>query len=130
MAITLKSNRQYPLVAVADFAFVGSALVSGIAQNAVEVPAGSTITAVAVVIDTVFDSVTSDVIDVTGGGTTAAAVNAQATGYTAGTVDGSVNAATTYVTVEWTGVGGSTSAGAGRLIVEYVIDERDNENQG
>jgi hypothetical protein len=129
MAIKKSSNRQYTLTASQAITFDEVVGLSGVAQPAVQLPAGSSVLSCSVVIDTAFNS-TTDAMAVTGGGTTVTVSNAKSTGRTAGTVSGVVNAQDTDVTLAWTGTGGAPTSGAGRLIVSYVVNERSNENQG
>lgn len=128
----LTDARQYPLVAVASF--TQAELPTGVAVPAVQLPQGSVVTKIAVVIDTAFDSVTSDTIDV-GDASVAdrydSTVNAQTVGQDDGVPTGfETTSSEPEILLTNTQVGGEGSAGAGRLIVEYVIAGRHNENQG
>lgn len=131
MSILHTSGRQYVLLAEVEFTYDDFTGETGVALDALEVPAGSTILRGYIEITTAFDSATSDALDVAGGqGASAAAVDAQVVADTALTITNVENAVTGEVTIEWTGVGAIPTVGAGRLVVEYMIGDRDNENQG
>jgi len=129
MSITSNSNRQYPLVAMVDFT-QANFTVLGQAENAVELPAGAVIIGGALQVDTTFDGGVGQTLTVAGGGASTGAIDADAaTSRNALTLDGSMSTTTTFVTVAFGGaLGGST--GAGRLEVQYVMNDRSNENQG
>ena len=130
MAITKNGGRQWPLVAKVDFGFADFAGQSGVALSAIDIPADASVTAARLTITEVFNSATSDAIDVAGAGISLAAVNAQALGSTADTsIDSTASTAVTAVTLEWTGVGAVPTTGAGHLIVEYIQDGKANEVQ-
>lgn len=129
MAITKKPGRQWPLVAKVPFAFADFGA-SGVAEPALDLPAGASVIAASLTITTVFDSVTSDAIDLAGGGVTLSAVDGQVLGSTADTtIDSTALTVLTTLTIEWTGVGGSTANGAGFALVEYIINDRSTEVQ-
>lgn len=128
----LTAARQYALVAIANF--TQAELPTGVAVDVLELPPGAVVTKVAVVIDTAFDSVTSDTIDV-GDASVAdrydSTVDAQAAGQNDGVPTGfETTSSEPNIQLTNTQVGGEGSAGAGRLIVEYVVAGRHNENQG
>lgn len=128
----LTDARQWPLVAIVEF--TQAQLPTGVAVDVLELPEGAVVTDIAVVIDTAFDSVTSDTIDV-GDATTAdrydTDVNGQVVGRTPGTPTGfQTTSAEPNIRLTNTAVGTEGTAGAGRLIVEYVVAGRHNENQG
>ena len=126
-------TRQYPLVAVVDF--TQADLPTGVEVPVLQLPQNSVVTQIDVVIDTAFDSVTSDTIDV-GDTTLTTRYSTSINGQTAGSIQAGVptgfqtTAAEPNITLLNTQVGGEGSAGVGRLIVEYFIDGRANENQG
>ena len=70
MTITQNTDRQCPLVATVafDFSMFGA---TGVAEAAVDVPAGARVTGGRLVIDVVFDSGTTDAIEVGDGGSVA-----------------------------------------------------------
>ena len=137
MAITKDSGRQYPLVARMPFAYTD--LVSGTYAGMVDLPVNAIVTDARVVISTLFNSATTDVFSIGDQPTGAAA---RATEYSAASADVTavpteiVGKTTNYtytgggtVRVVWTGTGAAPSAGAGVLVVEYIIDGRTQENQ-
>ena len=129
MAITKQAGRQWPLVGKAEFAF--GDLTDATAVEAVDLPYGAIVTGGMLVITTAFDSATSDTIAVSVGSDTLLAAQDVKTAagswpFTAGS--GPTTAPDT-VDVTWDGTGAAPSAGAGYLIVEYVIDDRATEVQ-
>ena len=128
MAITKQGGRQWPLVAKLSFGFADFAGQSGVALDAVDLPAGASVIAASLTITEVFNSGTSDAIDIAGAGTSLAATNAQALGTTADTsLDSTALAVNTAVTLEWTGVGAVPTTGAGFALIEYIQDGKANE---
>lgn len=131
MAISFDSGRQSPLVA--EGAFTYADLVSGTGSAIIKLPYNSVVVGGFIVVDTVFDSVTSDVVDI-GDSTdpdryTASPVDLTAAGATLLSLTGYVNTGGLDIEAEWTGVGGSTSQGAARVFVVYIIDGRATEVQ-
>lgn len=131
MSITKDIGRQYPLVARVDFTYESFGT-SGVAEEAIDLPAGSHVTGGALVIEVAFDSATSDAIDVGDGDTANEYLSAQDVKTAVGsfplvptekeyTAPGTIG-------IEWTGVGTAPSAGSGYLLVEYVMEDRSNEN--
>jgi hypothetical protein len=127
----LTSARQYALVAVVDF--TQAELPTGVAVPVLALPQGAVVTNIDVVIDTAFDSVTSDTIDVGDAiaparystsidGQSAALQAAVPTGFETTSSEPQVELLNTAVGTEGT-------AGVGRLIVEYIVAGRHNENQ-
>jgi len=132
MTISVPDTRQYPLVAYVAFA-VGD-LVSAAASKLFELPLGAIITAGQYNLDAAFDSGTSDVViigDVTtadryftdANAKDAVAAGSQwvATGYAAVAADTPVN-------ITWTGAGTAATVGSGRIIAEYIVPTRAQEN--
>jgi len=128
MAITKETGRQWPLTAKADFAF--GDLTDATAVPAIDVPGGAIVTGGQLVITTAFDSATSDTIAI-GDGTNVylAATDVSATGTTLFTKGGPKYSAPDTVDVTWDGTGTAPTAGAGYIIVEYILDGRSNEVQ-
>ena len=130
MTISVPDTRQYPLVAYAEFTFAD--LVSGVASKLVELPLGAVVTGGYYIIDTAFDSGTSDAITIGDADDVDeyhADADAQAAVVSALTVTGiEVTADNTAVNIILTSVGTAATAGAGRLILEYVVPTRSNEN--
>ncbi len=129
MTISVPDTRQYTLVAYVNFAF--GDLVSAVASKLFELPLGAVLTGGLYAVDTAFDSGTSDAITI--GDTDVdeyhTDADAQATVISALTVTGiEVAAANTAVNIILTSVGTAATAGAGRVIAEYVVPTRANEN--
>lgn len=122
-------GRQWPLVAMQDFSL--SEMENGAAVAAVKLPAGARVIGGEVVITEVFNSTTSDGIDVGDGDDpnrySSTAVNGQALGRTALTLSGYKYTAPDTIDLTWASGGGTPTTGAGVLIVQYVMDGRANE---
>lgn len=131
MPIAKNVNRQYPLVAKVEFDYTSFGA-SGVAEEAVDLPAGAKVTGGALVITTAFNSATSDAIDVGDGDAANRYLSAQdvktAVGSFALTPTEKEYTAKDTVDIEWTGVGAAPSQGAGYLLLEYIIDDRANES--
>jgi hypothetical protein len=131
MALTKDHGRQPVLSAKIPFTF--NDLTSGEITEAIDLPGGAYIVSGEVVITTAFDSATSDAIEVglLSGATDdlLSSTSIAATGITAIVPFAGALAATDTVTIEWTQVGGGTSAGVGFLRVDYVIDGRATDTQ-
>jgi hypothetical protein len=131
MPMTNDSGRQYPLTAIARFKF--SDLVSGTYEPAIELPPDAIVTGGALVLETLFNSVTSDTItvgDVATGNRYKAGIDGKATAFTALVPTGYKYPSTKTVGITWTGVGTAPTQGAGYLLVEYIREGRSQENQG
>ena len=135
MAIVKDTNRQEVILAFTPV-ILWSDLVDAAVAEAIEVPQNAIVVAGACIVSVAFNSVTSDELDVGEDETpdpnayTAAIIDLQALGSTA--IDVNLFKFTTQgnITVEMNGVGGSLSAGAFRLAVQYVVDGRAAFNQG
>lgn len=130
MPITKNPARQCAQVATADFIF--SDLVSGAYAPAIDLPLGAIVTKGELYITTLFDSATTDVFSIGDKVGAAAATN---TRYSATSADitavgravvavptGIKTTDQTSVGVVWTGTGAAPTAGAGKLVIEYLID--------
>jgi hypothetical protein len=119
-------GRRPTSVALTSFTFAD--FVSGVGKLVVDLPSGSIVTGGFLVIDEVFDSVTSDTLTVGDAGVAAR--------YKGG-IDGQALAATALVPtmaevlsdtgsilIGWTGVGTAPTTGAGRILVEYIETAR------
>lgn len=130
MTISVPDTRQYPLVSYTAFAF--GDLTSAVASKLFEMPLGSIVTGGLYLLDTVFNSGTSDAITV--GDTDvdeyiADANAADAVAVTEFTLTGiGVAAANTTVNIIWTGAGTAPTTGAGRVLAYYIVPTRFNEN--
>lgn len=131
MAFLKESDRQYPLTAVVEISY--SDLVSGVALPVAEVPNDAVVTGGQFVVTEVFDSATSDTVtvgDADDDDEYKGGINAQSAGTTALVPTGHQYASNTDLVVKWTGVGTAPTQGKALLIVEYVRQGRQNENQG
>lgn len=131
MAFLKESDRQYPLTAVVEISY--SDLLSGVALPVAEVPNDAVVTGGQFVVTEVFDSGTTDTFTV--GDTVdddeyGSAIDGQAAATTVLTPTGYQYASNTDLVVKWTGVGDAPTQGKALLIVEYVRQGRQNENQG
>lgn len=127
------SARQTRLAAVVEFAY--DALPTGVAVDAVRLPAGAIVVGGSLKNVTAGNSGTSDTLTV-GDGTGAAVYLSGHNGQTAnlnaaltGNRLGTEYAASDDITITRTAVGAAATAGLWRLIVEYVIDGRVSEVQ-
>lgn len=122
------AGRQSPLVA--EVAFTFEDLVSAVAKAAADLPAGATVVGGEVIIDTAWDTGTTDVLDIgdgDNGSRYANDVNLKATGRTALTLTGYKYAAADTVDLTKTAVGTAPTQGAGRLHLHYIISGRASE---
>lgn len=130
MAITIPDTRQYPLVANASFAF--GDFTSGVGAAVFALPQNAVVTGGQVIIDTAWDSATSDGLEVGDAGDDnryLTSTDAQSAARTALVPTGyQVTNANRNILVEITSAGGSLSAGAGRIQVEYIVEGRATEN--
>jgi hypothetical protein len=124
-------GRQYPLVAYQEFDFAD--LSSTEVTPIVKLPANAIVTGGALVITTAFNSGTTDLLEVGDSvqdddylvaGT---ADNGSTAQYIAFTPSGYKYAAPDTIDVKWTPVGTAATAGAGYLVVEYIVPTRANE---
>lgn len=133
MAITLNSGRQYPLAAVLEFTFADQAVPIADAP-AIELPANAVVTGGYVEVTTAYvglgASATID-LQIDNVSLLAAAVDLDVAAGTGAAIvpNGAKMAATNTVDVTIAGTGTAT-AGAVRVIIEYIIVGRANENQG
>lgn len=132
MAITKNRGRQHVSSAYVDFTFAD--LASGVAAEAIDLPTGAQVVGGDIVVDTAFNSGTSDVMTV-GDALSANRYYASASIAAAGRnpllVTGYRSLATSNkVRVTWTGVGAAPSAGAIRLRVDYIVNKRAAFTQG
>lgn len=126
--ITKDPGRQNVLVAEVDFDYT---LDEATAVAAVDVPAGARVIGGGIKWDTAWNSATSATAKVGDGAVDnryATGVNAKTATWTALTVTGYKYAQADTIDVHITNVGAPT-AGAARLIVMYVIDDKANEYQ-
>lgn len=136
MAITKNSARQGPITAICAFTF--DKLTSGAYAAAIDLPGGAIVLSGALTITTAFNSGTTDKFSIGDKVGSAAATDttyaAQSADYTTGLI-AVVPTGTKYtepatVGVRWDGAGTAADAGAGRLVITYVVDGRAAFSQG
>ena len=130
MTITVSDTRSYPLVAYNTFSYAD--LTSGTGAALFALDQGAIVTGGVYMLDTVFNSGTSDVVEIGNSDDADAYIaDADATGLvvTEFTITGvAVTNATRNVLIEWTGAGTAPTTGAGRVICEYVVPTKADEN--
>lgn len=125
-------SRQYPLVAVQQFDYAD--LVNGAAAALkVALPTGAIVVGGGVLVETAFNSGTSAVVDLGLAGVSAdglaADLNLKTTGFKPITGVYTPNYGGASVEATLAAVGTAATAGAGKLIVEYIVVGRGNEVQ-
>lgn len=130
MSITLDTGRQNVSAATVDIDY--SQLTSGVAANAIEMPADAVIVGGALKVLTPFNSATSDMLVVKDmvDDTILASTSIHASGGAALSPKGGAATGRSYVTVTWTGVGAAPTQGNVRLSVLYIIVGRSDYSQG
>jgi hypothetical protein len=127
--VTLKkqSNRQYPLVHEIAFGFTNVSD-TGVAVPVIALPPNSEVTGGALIVDT-GTTAALDVGDSTTGTRYASAVDLKTAARTALTLTGYLNVGGLDILIKPALVGTAATAGAARLLVEYIIKDRGNEAQ-
>jgi hypothetical protein len=131
MTIEKPEARSDVKVAIVDFTHAN--FVSGVLQAAAELPPNAIVVGGHLHLTTLFDSVTSDTMtigDADVDNRYAAAINAKTTAYTALVPTGYKYTTRKDIGIKWTGVGTAPTQGAGRLVVQYVIQGRSVSTQG
>ncbi len=132
MPVTKNANRQRAQVAFCDFTYAD--VTSGTYAACVDLPLGAVVVRGDLFITTLFNSATTDVFSI---GDQIGAAAATATRYSATSADitavgravvlvptGIATTAATTVGVVWTGTGAAPSAGVGKLVVEYISNDK------
>lgn len=126
---------QYAVTAFVRVAF--SDLVSGASAKLIELPQNATVVDFKLVVDTAFNSATSDAVDIGDASDPdryAAAANLQVAGLVAnpGTADDLSESTSADVAINalLTSVGAAATAGSFRALITYVVDGRSHENRG
>lgn len=132
MAATKNANRQAPEVAICEFTY--SQLTDATYEPMVDLPIGAIVTGGYLAITTLFDSATTDVFSIGDKRGNAAANNTRyaattadvtATGRAAAIVPtGEEMTEASTVGIVWDGTGTAPTAGAGILVVEYLVADR------
>lgn len=132
MAATKNANRQCEEVAICEFTY--SDLTSGSYDAMVDLPIGAIVTGGYLAVTTLFNSATTDKFSI---GDKIGSASATATTYAAQSADitatgqaaaitptGIEMTAAATVGIVWTGAGTAPSAGAGTLVVKYIIADK------
>ena len=132
MSATKNANRQCEEVAICEFDYAD--LTSGSYDAMVDLPIGAIVTGGFLAITTLFNSATTDKFSI---GDKIGSASATATTYAAQTADitatgqavaitptGIEMTAASTVGIVWTGAGTAPSAGAGILVVRYIIADK------
>ena len=132
MAITAAQTTQYPVVAEIEFTYAD--LTSGTVEDLCQIPAGATVVGGEIIVDTAWDSGTSDTFDIGDGADddryTSTIIDLQATGRTALTLTGYQYTETDTIDGTPTSAGTAATAGAARVHIMYVVEGRGHEVQG
>jgi len=123
--------RQGLIFAYIDFDY--TMLVSGSGVSGIEVPQNAVVFEGSIIVDTAWNSATSDVLSIGDAGSTARYLSAHtiaATGRTAIVPTGFVYTTPTLISLLWTGVGAVPTAGNGTLELAYYVRGRDQFSQG
>lgn len=124
-AVRIKSGRQSVVSAYLDVVLANHA--TTVALSEIHVPAGAVIVGGAVVVTEVFNSTSTDVLDIGDSGTANRYkndVNLQALGLTALVPTGYVYTEPSYIKGVWVSGGGTPTTGAYTLRVDYIVRGR------
>lgn len=130
MAITKRDGRQEIKFAYVDINLAD--ITSAVAAAAIDLPQNAVVVGGGVIVKEVFNSTTSDVLDVGDAGSQNRYkndVNLQALGYTALIPTGYIYTEPGSIKVHWTSGGGTPSTGKARLEVHYVVLGRSTSTQ-
>ena len=132
MAITAAQSTQYPVVASVSFTYAD--LTSGTVEDLCQIPAGATVVGGEIIVDTAWDSGTSDTLDIGDGDDddryTSTIINLQTATRTALTLTGYKYTETDTIDGTPTSAGTAATAGAARINIMYVVEDRGHEVQG
>ena len=131
MAISLNNGRQNPLVVNQDLVLAD--FVTTVALTIAKLPFNSVVTGGFINVTEVWNSTTSDVLDIGHSDDddeyTTTAVDLQALGVTALVLTGYSNTGGLDLIGTWTSGGGTPTTGIATLYVEYIISDRATEVQ-
>lgn len=135
MAITKNVGRQEVIAARVTFGYADLADDTGVAEGAIQVPEGAIVIGGYVTVSEVFNSTTSDVMDVGDGVDpdrySATPISLTALGTTALDLTGYVYTAQDDIDVAWTaGATGTATTGAVEIVVEYIVATRAAFSEG
>jgi hypothetical protein len=132
MAITKDSGRQWPLVAMVDFALAD--VVAGTATAAVELPQGAIVLSADLYVTEAFNGGTTATIKIGDAADddryTPTPLNVTTTGKKALTPTGYAMSVQGDMKVTFAQTGTAATTGAAKLIVQYAVVDRCNSNQG
>jgi len=104
----------------------GRGLELGANDGLIQLPPGARVSSVKLAIDTAFDASSTIAISSATGSVTLAPTAADAVDVTAGTVDEALLPEGDMITIT---TSGAMTTGEGRVMVEYIVNGRQNENQ-
>lgn len=135
MAIVLNSGRQEVIAAKLSVNYADMSSDVAVAEAVVDVPANAIVVGGYVVVQTVFNSTTSDVLDVGDGDNddrySATPIDLTTLGYNALDVTGYKYSVSDLIDVEWTaGTTSTATTGDFDIVVEYIVDGRAAFSQG
>lgn len=132
MTITAAQQVQYPVVASVSFTFED--LLTTVVEDLCQIPAGATVVGGEIIVDTAWDSGTSDTFDIGDADDddryTSTIINLQTLGRTALTLTGYQYTETDTIIGTPTITGTAATAGAARINIMYVVEDRGHEVQG
>lgn len=132
MTITAAQQVQYPVVASVSFTFAD--LLTTVVEDLCQIPAGATVVGGEIIVDTAWDSGTSDTFDIGDADDddryTSTIINLQSAGRTALTLTGYQYTETDTIIGTPTITGTAATAGAARINIMYVVEDRGHEVQG
>lgn len=129
MAISLDSGRQEVIAMRKEVLYSDLTNDDGTSEALFDIPYGAEVVGGGITVNTVFDSTTSDVLDIGDGVDddeyTSSQIDLTSAGYTALTVTGYQYTAADTIDVEWTaGSTGTATAGKFTVTVLYVVEGR------
>jgi hypothetical protein len=135
MAITLDTNRQEVIAARVQVTYATLGNDVGTSEGIIQVPEGAKVVGGYINISEVFDSTTSDTIDIGDGVDpdeyTATIIDAQVAACTALTITGYTYTAQDNIDIQWTaGTTSTATQGIAEIVVLYIVEGRGAFNQG
>lgn len=131
MTIKAAQSIQYP--AVAEVAFTFADLTTTVVEDLCQIPAGATVIGGEIIVDTAWDSGTSASFDIGDADNddryTSTIIDLKVAGRTALTLTGYQYTDTDTIIGTPT-ISGATTAGAARIYIQYVVEDRGHEVQG
>lgn len=122
------NDRQHPQFVTQDFDY--TELTTAVATALAKIPAGGRVVGGGVLVETVWNSGTSDVLDIGDGADddrySSSQIDLTALGFTALDISYFKYTTTDWIDGVWTGTGAVPTTGAAKLFVEYIIDGNGN----